>query len=59
MSYINEINCADCGKFILAEKQEEACGDIECIAGSYDDGYYDGKEDVFYCKECAKKRGLE
>ena len=46
MSYcINEIHCSDCGKFILTEEQEDICGDIKCIAGSYDNGYYYGKED--------------
>lgn len=59
MSYINEIFCIDCGNFILTEEQKESCGDIKCIARSYDDGHYNGKEDAFYCKECAKKRGLE
>ena len=44
MSNINEIHCVDCGKFILAEEQKEPCGDIKCIAGSYDNGYYYGKE---------------
>lgn len=59
MSEINEIYCNDCEKFILTEEKEDICGDIKCIAGSYEDGYYDGKEDVFYCIECANKRGLE
>ena len=59
MSEINEIYCNDCGKFILTEEKKDICGDIKCIAGSYEDGYYDGKEDVFYCIECANKRGLE
>lgn len=59
MIEINEIDCADCGKFILTEEKEHTCGDIKCISGSYEDGYYDGKDDVFYCKECAGKRGLE
>lgn len=59
MNDINEIYCADCGKFILTEEQEYPCGDIKCIAGSYENGYYDGKEDVFYCKECSVKRGLD
>ena len=38
MSDINEIHCTDCGKFILTEEQKEPCGDIKCIAGSYDAG---------------------
>lgn len=59
MSDINEIHCADCGKFILTEEQKESCGNIKCIAVSYDGGYYYGKEDVFYCKEYAEKHGLE
>lgn len=59
MSDTNEIYCIDCGKFILIEEKEEPCGDIRCIAGSYGNGYYYGEEDVFYCKECAAKRGLK
>ena len=59
MDEINEIRCVDCGKFVLTEVKESCCGNIKCIAGSYDDGYYDGKVDVFYCKECSMKRGLE
>ncbi len=54
-----DINCADCGRFILAEEKESVTNNIKCVAGSYDDGYYDGRADVFYCKECAEKRGLE
>ncbi len=54
-----DINCADCGKFILTEEKEKVTGNIKCVAGSYEDGYYNGHEDVFYCNECAKKRGLE
>ncbi len=54
-----DINCADCGKFILTEEKENATGNIKCVAGSYENGYYDGNEDVFYCNACAKKRGLE
>ena len=59
MKDINEIHCADCGKFILTEEKESACGNIKCVVGSYANGYYYGLEDVFLCKECAKKRGLE
>jgi len=53
-----DINCADCGKFILTEERECICGNIKCAAGSYEDGFYDKKEDVFYCKKCAEKHGL-
>ena len=59
MSDINEIYCADCGKFILKEEKKEPCGDIKCTAGSYNDGFYYGLEDIFICKECATKRGLK
>lgn len=58
MSEIYDINCTDCGKFILTEEQDSVCGDVKCISGSYEDGYYDGEDDTFYCKECAAKRGL-
>ena len=54
-----DINCADCGNFILTEAEEREGGDVTCIAGSYENGYYDGVKDVFYCKECAKRRGLK
>lgn len=54
-----DINCADCGNFILTEERETSAGNIRCVAGSYENGYYDGKEDVFYCNNCAKRRGLE
>lgn len=54
-----DINCADCGNFILTEERETSVGNIKCVAGNYENGYYDGKEDVFYCNDCAKKRGLE
>lgn len=53
-----DINCADCGKFILTEERESICGNIKCIAGSYYNGYYNGEEDEFYCEECARKRGM-
>ncbi len=53
-----DINCADCGRFIFTEEKESVTGNIKCVAGSYKDGYYDSNEDVFYCNECANKRGL-
>jgi len=53
------INCAECGKFILTEEKERTTGNIKCVAGSYENGCYYGEEDVFYCSECAKKRGLK
>ncbi len=33
--------------------------DINCADDSYEDGFYDGEEDVFYCKECGRKHGLK
>lgn len=54
-----DINCADCGKFILTEERQHIAGDIKCIAGSYENGFYDEKEDIFYCNNCARKLGLE
>lgn len=52
-----DIFCAACGKFILTEARQYVGGDIKCIAGSYEDGYYSGAEDLFYCIECAKEKG--
>lgn len=53
------INCADCGRFIFTEERECVGGDIKCVAGSHDDGYYDGNEDVFYCSGCAEKHKIK
>lgn len=53
-----DISCASCEKFLLTEARESVCGDIKRIAGSYENGYYDDIDDAFYCKECARKRGL-
>ena len=52
------ICCKKCGKFILTEEQDEH-NEIHCIVGSYDDGYYLGKDDAFYCKMCARDLGLQ
>lgn len=49
-----DIICDKCGKFILTE-QRGSDNEIRCIKGCYEDGYYDGEQDVFYCLECAKK----
>lgn len=60
MPDINDIYCCKCGKFILTEQYvtEDGCYNaIKCVKGSYDDGYYDGAEDRFYCKKCAEKYG--
>lgn len=54
-----DIKCADCSKFILTEEKDSVTGNIKCVVGSYESGYYDDQEDAFYCKECARKRGLE
>ena len=34
-------------------------GNIKCVKGSYDDGFYDEIEDQFYCKGCAEKYNKE
>ena len=52
-----DIECCKCGKYILTE-QRGSDNEIRCIRGSYDDGYYNGTEDQFYCKECAAKMGF-
>ena len=49
--------CYNCGKFILTEEYKN--GRIDCIKGSYEDGYYVGAIDAFYCKECSKKLEAE
>lgn len=54
-----DINCIECGKYILTEQKNPKTGNIKCVEGSYENGYYNGEEDVFYCLECAKKHGLE
>ena len=60
MPDINDIYCCKCGKFILTEQHDEkSYSGLRCIKGSYDDGDYDGTEDRFYCRECAKKYGKE
>ena len=51
------IYCKKCGKFILTE-EKDAHNEINCAAGSYDDGYYLGAEDSFYCNDCASSLGL-
>mgnify|MGYP000219023239 FL=1 len=35
--------------------KQDGTGNIKCVKGSYDDGFYDGIEDQFYCKGCAEK----
>lgn len=52
-----DITCADCGEFILTEKEDEN-GNIKCVAGSYENGRYDAENDIFYCLDCAGKHGL-
>lgn len=51
------ICCKKCGKFILME-EKDAYNEIHCAAGSYEDGYYLGAEDSFYCNDCASSLGL-
>lgn len=51
------IYCKKCGKFILTEEKDTR-NEIHCVAGSYEDGYYLGAEDAFYCNDCASPFGL-
>lgn len=51
------ICCKKCGKFILTEEKDTR-NEIHCVAGSYEDGYYLGAEDAFYCNDCASSLGL-
>ncbi len=53
-----DICCKKCGRFILTEQKDDQ-NRIRCVAGSYDDGYYDEILDEFFCLECAKKEGYE
>ena len=50
-----DIMCCKCGKFILTEQKQDVTGNIKCIRGSYDNGFYNGIEDRFYCRKCADK----
>lgn len=49
-----DIVCQQCGAHILTEEKDN-CGEIHCVGGSYENGYYDEIKDIFYCKKCAKK----
>lgn len=51
------VYCKKCGKFILTE-EKDTHNEIHCVAGSYEDGYYLGAEDAFYCNDCASSLEL-
>lgn len=53
-----DINCYNCGRFICTEQEGPADTEIRVVKGSYDNGFYDGEKDVFYCKQCAEKLGF-
>ena len=44
---------------IFAYRAERRSESDRCVAGSYEDGYYDECQDEFFCLECAKKEGYE
>lgn len=48
MCWVNDICCCKCGIFILTEEKRDD-NEIVCTNGNYGNGYYDGKEDQFYC----------
>lgn len=54
-----DINCIDCGKYIFSEEKDADSGDIKDVAGSHENGFYDELADLFYCLECARKRGYD
>ena len=53
-----DINCVNCGKYILTERKVNTPTGIECINGGYENGFYDGIKDEFHCRNCAKKLGF-
>lgn len=56
-----DICCEVCNKLIVREQREGEgiASDVKCIYGSYMNGYWDIHEDVFYCIDCAKKKGFK
>lgn len=52
-----DICCIKCGKFLLTEQKDDQ--NLRCVAGSYENGFYDEFQDEFFCLECAKKEGYE
>lgn len=58
MCWVNDIYCCKCGIFLFTEEKRDD-DEIVCTNGNYGNGYYDGKEDQFYCLECAEKYGKE
>ena len=53
----SELKARNKFKFILTEEKDTR-NEIHCVAGSYEDGYYLGAEDAFYCNDCASSLGL-
>lgn len=50
-----DINCIECGAFILTEERRSIGDDIKCVAGSYENGFYDAEKDEFHCLTCSLK----
>ncbi len=50
----HDIVCVTCGKLICTEQKDNS-GNIKCVAGGYNNGQYDSKEDAYYCNECLKQ----
>lgn len=51
-----DIKCCRCGKFILTEQKQDITGHIKCVRDSYENGFYSGTEDKFYCTDVQKKK---
>lgn len=50
----NCIECCKCGRFIVTESFDED-NKITVTDGNYNNGFYVGEEDSFYCRKCAVK----
>lgn len=56
MSEAWDINCEKCGELIVTEERERIGGNLKHISGSYENGFYDGENDKFYCLKCAAEQ---
>ncbi len=53
----DDFHCFRCGKYLFTEIEAPTDTGLKCVKGSYDNCYYDGVKDIFFCIDCAKKLG--